>query len=254
MFPDNLSCCATADALQDIIHVVAVVNALHPERDPHTAEHQSFHIHERLRNNTTNLLADSLEIFTLIERKRSTPALEGKCAPQVSWTSDGTSICCDVVHLVARECGEERIARAYASSSSHSFCAQRSVVSSVIKSLMNGVTSQLQSCCSETSSANELSFCIIVSTKWNLFAGERVELQHHCLIEIEPLEALRFAKQFKLHCISSHRMFVLLRLFKTASSVFCVSHLHELRRGDTSALRFELGRSNLMAAPHYHHL
>ena len=47
------------------------------------------------------------------------------------------------------------------------FCAQRSVVSSVIKSLMNGVTSQPKSCWSETSRANELSFSIIVSSKKN---------------------------------------------------------------------------------------
>ena len=85
-------------------------------------------------------------------------------------------------------------------------------------------------------------------------AGERVELQHHFLIEVLTLEMLRFAKQFKLHCFSNHRMFVLLRLFKTASSVLCVTRMHALRKGETSALQFELRRSNPMSAPHYQQL
>ena len=44
-------------------------------------------------------------------------------------------------------------------------CAE-SVVSFVIKSPMNGVTSQPQSCWSETLRANELSFSLIVSSKF----------------------------------------------------------------------------------------
>ena len=156
-------------------------------------------------------------IFTLIERRRSTPALEKKIASQVSWTFDGISNF-NGVSLASAE-------MLYTKSQNvgRTGCAKRSVVSFVIKSLMNGVTSQPQSCWSETSRANELSFSIIVSSKY------------------KPLEALRFAKQFKLHCISSHRMFVLLRLFWTASSVFCVKLLYELREGETSALQVRAG-------------
>ena len=58
VFQDNLCCCATADVVQDIIRVVAVVHALHPGRDPQIflLEHKSFQIHERLRNSTTKIL------------------------------------------------------------------------------------------------------------------------------------------------------------------------------------------------------
>ena len=60
---------------------------------------------------------------------------------------------------------------------------------------MDGVTSQPQSCWSETSRANEVNFSTIVSCKNNL------------------LKRCALPQQFKLHCISSHRMFVLLRLW-----------------------------------------
>ena len=123
-FRDNLCCCAKADAVQDIIRVVTVVHALHPERDPQVflLEHKSFHIHERLRNNTTKLLRDILlrlggkrartciVIFTLIERRRSTPALEEKISSQVSWTFDGISnfnvvslACASMLYTKSRE-------------------------------------------------------------------------------------------------------------------------------------------------------
>ena len=132
MFLDNLCCCAKADAVQHIIRVVGVVHALHPERDPQVflLEHKRFNIRGRLRNNTTELLgehffSDSAQrrartcivIFTLIERRRSTPALEEKIASQVSWTFDGDfqiSTRClwqsaaIFLHQVARECSKDK--------------------------------------------------------------------------------------------------------------------------------------------------
>ena len=60
MFLDNFCCCATADAVQEILRVV--VHELHPDCDPQVflLEHKSFHIRERLRNKTTKLLGDIL--------------------------------------------------------------------------------------------------------------------------------------------------------------------------------------------------
>ena len=99
VFPGNLRCCATADAVQDIIRTVAVVHALHPEPDPQVfvMEHRSLHIHERIRNNTTKLVGDILlrlgaeTARGTYERRSSTPALEEEIASQVSWTCDGIS-------------------------------------------------------------------------------------------------------------------------------------------------------------------
>ena len=122
MFPQNLCCCVTADAVQDIIRVVAVVHALHPVRDSqvYLLEHEVFHIHERLRNNTTKLLGDILLRLGAETREDMHRDLH--------------------IHSVRF----------------------------VIKTLMNGVTSHPQSCRSETSRANQLSFSIIVSSKYNL--------------------------------------------------------------------------------------
>ena len=106
VFLDNFCCCATPDAVQDIIRVVAVVHALHPERDPQvslccdTRVPTSTNVSETITPNfLETLFSDSAQrrartcivIFTLIDRKRSTPAWEAKIASQMSWKFDGIS-------------------------------------------------------------------------------------------------------------------------------------------------------------------
>ena len=113
------------DAVQDIIHVVAVAHAV--QRDPHFfLLEQSFNIHERLRYNTTKLLGDVLlrlgtetredmhrDLHT--HREKAIHASFGKenCVASVldvrrnfKLQRGVFGICCDVAHQVARECSE----------------------------------------------------------------------------------------------------------------------------------------------------
>ena len=136
VFPDNLCCCATGDAVQNIIHAVAFLHALHPERDSPVflLEHKSFHIHGRLRNNTTKLLGDillrlgtetwedmfrdlhpyrHLDCITNFNAKSvvSATMLYTKSRESVANTNQSMSM-----KMLSASCSEERVARAFASS------------------------------------------------------------------------------------------------------------------------------------------
>ena len=128
-------------------------------------------------------------------------------------------------------CSEERIARPFASSFSHSFCAHRSVASFVIESLMNGVTSQLQSCWSEISRANEKSFSIIVLLKCDFLKRCALPNTSNCIASPSiPCSS----------CCACTRQ-------RAASSVLnsCMN---------CERVKFPPCRSNLVAAPHCHQL
>ena len=116
--------------VQDIIRFVAVVHALHPECDPQVflLEHKSFHIHERLRNNTTKLLGvillrlgaetrEDMHRDLHPHREKAIHASFGRksCVASVldarrnfKFQRGVFGICCDVVHQVARESSENK--------------------------------------------------------------------------------------------------------------------------------------------------
>ena len=117
VFPGNLRCCATADAVQDIIRTVAVVHALHPEPDPQVflMEHRSLHVHKLIRNNTTKLVGDILlrlgaETREDIREKVIHASFGGgNCVANVldvrrnfKFQRGVFGICCDVEHQNAR--------------------------------------------------------------------------------------------------------------------------------------------------------
>ena len=167
-------------------------------------------------------------IFILIEKRRSTSALEEKIASQVSWTFDGISnfnavslASAAMLCTKSRECSKDK--SIIVNEDAELLVQRRENHPSprlFVLTLVLCEKIRRQLCHQGPDERRHLPAPVLLERN---LAGERVELQHHCLIKMLPFEALRFAKQVKLHCISSHRMFVLLRLFWTASRVFCVN-------------------------------